>query len=131
MKNRILQVVTNRYFIAPMCLLVWISFFDSNDIFSQLASKRQLQKLKDEKSYYINKIQEVRVNYSELSSNPKTMEKYARERYFMKKQNEEIFLIVEEKRKKKSEHRWIPQTLRNFFSQPDPEESEIDTVLVD
>ncbi len=112
-------MITNRYFIAPMLLLVWVAFFDSNNIFSQLESRRQLQKLKDEKNYYADKIQEVRANYKELSSDPKTMEKYARERYYMKKQNEEIFLIVEETRKPAVEHTWIPKTLRDFFSKSD------------
>ncbi len=119
MKKRLIAIVTNRYFIAPMLLLVWVAFFDSNNIFSQLESRQQLQKLKDEKGYYADKIQEVRANYKELSSDPKTMEKYARERYYMKKQNEEIFLIVEETRKPPVEHTWIPKTLRDFFSKSD------------
>lgn len=115
--------MTNRYFIAPVLLLVWIAFFDSNNIFSQLESSKQLQKLKDEKAYYTEKILEVRSNYKELSTDPKTMEKYARERYYMKKQNEEIFLIVEENRKPPVEHTWIPKTLRDFFSKTDTAET--------
>ncbi len=119
MKKRFIGLVTSRYFIAPVLLLIWISFFDSNNIFSQMESQRQLQKLKDEKTYYSEKILEVRTNYKELSSDPKTMEKYARERYFMKKQNEEIFLIVEEQRKKPEESTWIPKTLRDLFGEKD------------
>lgn len=122
MRKRIVSIVTNRYFIAPALVLTYITFFDSNDIFSQMESRRQLQKLRDEKKYYQEKIQEVRDNYKELSTNPQTMEKYARERYYMKKANEEIFLLVEEETPKKEEDSWIPKTLRDFFSKPDSSE---------
>lgn len=127
MKKRFISVVSNRYFIAPVLMLVWIAFFDSNNIFSQMESRRQLQKLKDEKAYYAEKILEVRNNYKELSTDPRTMEKFARERYFMKKQNEEIFLIVEEERKKEEENSWIPKTLRDFFSRSDSAETPDET----
>lgn len=125
MKKRLVSIVTNRYFIAPMLVVVWVSFFDSNTLFSQFESRKQLQKLKDEKAYYNEKIIEVRTNFKELSTNPKTMEKYARERYFMKKQNEEIYLIVEETRKKPEVNKWIPKTLRDFFSKSDSSDVEI------
>ncbi len=104
-------------------MLVWILFFDANNFFTQLESRKQLQKLRDERVYYQEKILEVRNNYKELSSNPQTMEKYARERYFMKKNNEEIFLIVEETRQKPVENEWIPKTLRDFFSKKDSVEA--------
>lgn len=119
MKSRLIKVITNKYFLAPAFLLVWIFFFDANNFFTQLESRKQLQKLRDERVYYQERIEEVRKNYKELSSNPQTMEKYARERYFMKKSNEEIYLVVEESRKKPEENSWIPKTLRDFFSSSD------------
>jgi len=122
MKTRLLKVITNKYFLAPVLMLVWVFFFDANNFFTQLESREQLRKLRDERVYYQERIEEVRKNYKELSSNPQTMEKYARERYFMKKANEEIFLVVEESRKKAEEKTWIPKTLRDFFSKKDTTE---------
>lgn len=110
-------------------MLIYLCFFDNNDIFSQIASRRQLQKLREEKSYYRERIEEVRQNYRELSRDPKTMEKYARERYFMKKADEEIFLIVEDKSKIDHSDSWIPQTLRNFFGERDSAQLEVPEVI--
>ena len=89
------KIIRNKYFIAPAVMLVWVLFFDSNTIFSQMESRRQLRKLVEETNYYKNKISEVRKSYKDLSTDSRTMEKYARERYFMKKENEEVFLIQE------------------------------------
>jgi cell division protein FtsB len=116
MKARQLKLFTNKYFLSPLLLLLWITFFDTNHVFSQIESRRQLRKLLDEREYYKTRITEVRTSYKELSTNPQTMEKYARERYYMKRNNEEIFLIVEEERKEEEKTSWMPGFLTGIFS---------------
>ena len=87
--------ILNKYIITPFALFIWLLFFDSNDIISLLKSKAHLSDLKEEKVFYAKKIEESKTALTELSSDMQSLEKFAREKYYMKKENEEIFLIVE------------------------------------
>ena len=68
-------------------------FFDKNDVFTQSARKRQLKDLEESKQYYSDRIATERKELEELKSNPGTLEKYAREKYLMKRDNEDLFII--------------------------------------
>jgi len=70
-------------------------FFDKNDIFTQSARKRQLRDLQESKQYYSDRIATERKELEELKSNPGTLEKYAREKYLMKRDNEDLYIIPE------------------------------------
>ena len=72
------------------------AFFDKNDIFSQLELTKKLSVLNEEKKYYLNEIEYNKTDLKELRTNPKNLEKFAREKYLMKKDNEDIFVIVQE-----------------------------------
>ncbi|CAN5499478.1 septum formation initiator family protein [soil metagenome] len=85
---------TNKYLIASLIFLVWLLFFDRNDLFSQLSYRKDLKKIKAEKEYYLEEIDENKKDMKELMSDPEHLEKYAREHYLMKKDNEEIFLVL-------------------------------------
>jgi len=93
--KKVLPHLKNRYALALICFIVWISFFDRNDLISQRSYKNQLKKLRDDKEYYVQAISQSRHDYNELVSNNKNLEKFARERYLMKKDDEDIFVIVE------------------------------------
>ena len=71
-------------------------FFDANDFISQYRLKSKLKNLKDQKQYYLKKIEEVKKDREELLNNPELLEKFAREKYLMKKKGEDVFVIVEE-----------------------------------
>lgn len=77
-------------------LLIWMLFFDVNDVFTQMRMYRELARLGDEKKYYIQKLREVETERMEVMGNKKLIEKFAREKYLMKRPNEEIFVIVDE-----------------------------------
>ena len=77
-------------------LLVWMLFFDVNDVFTQIKMYRELARLADEKQYYVQKLREVEIERMEVMGNKKLIEKFAREKYLMKRPNEEIFVIVNE-----------------------------------
>lgn len=83
------------YFIISIAFLFWMLFIDSNDFLSQYKLTRQLKNLKQEKAYYTNKIEEVKKEREELLSNKELLEKFAREKYLMKKKTEDIYVIVE------------------------------------
>lgn len=86
----------NFYFIFGFFFLIWMLFIDANDFFTQYQLRDKLKTLEDEKAYYQEKIQEVREERQELLSDEELLEKFAREKYFMKKESEDLFIIVEE-----------------------------------
>ena len=94
MFRKILPILKNKYFIITAVFVAWILFFDKNNIISQSDLAKKLHKLKEDKSYYQKEIREDSVQLHELLTNPENLEKFARERYLMKRDSEEIFLIV-------------------------------------
>jgi cell division protein DivIC len=94
MLARVPKFFRNFYFITSLAFLVWMFFFDSNDFVTQYQTSRKLAILEEEKEYYLEKIAEVQKDRKELMSNPQLLEKFAREKYLMKKPTEELYLIV-------------------------------------
>jgi cell division protein FtsB len=77
-------------------LLVWMLFFDDNNVFVQFKMYRELSRLESETDYYAEKLREVEKEKVEVMGTPKLVEKFAREKYLMKKPQEELFVIVDE-----------------------------------
>ena len=86
----------NKYLIALGVFAVIMLFFDKNDVFTQSARKSQLRDLQESRQYYTERIATERKELEELKSNPGTLEKYAREKYLMKRDNEDLFIIPDE-----------------------------------
>lgn len=86
----------NKYFIASFAFIAWIIFFDRNDLLTQMQRNRELNDLQVSRQHYTDQIKDVRKELDQLTTNPEVLEKYARERYHMKKDNEELFLIPSE-----------------------------------
>jgi cell division protein DivIC len=93
MKSRIAKILTNKYLIATVFFVVWMLFIDQRDFFQQRERKAELEKLEMKKRYYQNEIDNARKTLNDLQTNPAALEKFARERYLMKKDGEEIFII--------------------------------------
>jgi cell division protein FtsB len=70
--------------------------FDDNDIWTQFKRRGELGRLEDEKVYYQEKLKDVQREREEVLGNPKLIEKYAREKYLMKKPKEEIYILVDD-----------------------------------
>ena len=68
-------------------------FFDHNDMLTQMDRRKELNALEKSKDYFTQQIAEERKSLQELKSNPAAIEKYAREKYLMKRDNEDIYLI--------------------------------------
>ena len=81
MQVRLPKFVKNFYFIFGVFFLVWMLFIDSNDVYSQFKLRNKLTTLEEEKSYYLARIEEVKKDREALFSNPKLLEKFAREQY--------------------------------------------------
>ncbi|WP_353959402.1 FtsB family cell division protein [Mucilaginibacter aquaedulcis] len=98
--KRLIDLLKNKFFLVTLAFVVWMIFFDRNDLFSQYEYRRQVNKLKAERDFYKAQTDEVNKELNELTSNPKQLEKFAREKYLMKKDNEDVFVIVHEKKDK-------------------------------
>ena len=91
---RLLKVIKNKYFLTMVGIIVWLLFFDKNDVFSQYELIKTCNKLRKEKSYYIAEIENNKTNLNELKTNKKSLETFSREKYLMKRDNEDIFVFV-------------------------------------
>ena len=83
----------NRYFLCLLFFVGWLTFFDRHNIFTQITLQQQLEKLKEDKVFYEQEITNVKADKRDLEQNT---EKFARERYHMKKANEDVYIIVKE-----------------------------------
>ena len=93
---QIISPFRNKFLLAGTGFIVWMLFFDRNDVFEQMDKGRELRELQESKTYYQQEIAAESKFAEELKNNPAIIEKFARERYFMKKDNEDLFIIQEE-----------------------------------
>jgi cell division protein FtsB len=97
--KRAVDLFKNKFFLVTVVFIVWMLFFDKNDLYSQYEQRQQLNKLEQERDFYTKETAQVSKDLDELTSNPAKLEKFAREKYLMKKANEDVFVIVKEKKK--------------------------------
>lgn len=93
---RLPRFMKSVYFVFTACFILWMVFLDTNDLLTQFRLTRQLEELQQEKSFYQKKIEEVKKDRNELMSDEELLEKFAREKYLMKKPSEDVYVIVEE-----------------------------------
>ena len=98
--RRLIDLFKNKFFIVTVAFIVWMLFFDRNDLVSQYEYHQQVNSLKEERDFYQKETDKVNKDLDELTSNPQKLEKFAREKYLMKKSNEDVFVIVKEKAQK-------------------------------
>ena len=95
--------VYNKYMFTFLGFLVWLSFFDKHDFILQHSYRKKLADLKHERDYYTEQIEKNKAEMQELFTNNRNLEKFAREKYYMKRDNEDVFVFVDENNKLLSE----------------------------
>lgn len=96
MMDNILLYLRNKYVYTFLIFLVWMLFFDPHNFIDQVRLNRTLNELEMEKQYYISQIEKDQQASFELITDTLTLEKFGREQYLMKRDNEDIYLIVDE-----------------------------------
>jgi cell division protein FtsB len=91
--KKIIPFVANRYFIACLAFVLWMLFFDQRNFFLQRDRAAELEKLEQAKGYYEKEISTTQDQLNNLQSNPGAVEKYARERYLLRRDGEEVYLF--------------------------------------
>lgn len=94
--KKILPYVKNKFILTIFIFIIWILFFDRNNLIDRAKELRHLKQLEKDRKYYIERIDKDTKRLEQLKTNNKNLEKFAREQYLMKKDNEDIFVIVEE-----------------------------------
>jgi cell division protein FtsB len=96
MLKKTFKFLKDKYIITTIIFAIWMIAIDKNNIIAQFKLVGDLNDLRDKKEYYLKEIEKDKQATYELNTNKKTLEKFAREKYLLKKENEDIFLIVKE-----------------------------------
>ena len=100
-KNRLKKswprLLLNKYVLSTLAFVIWISLIDGHNLISQKALKQTIQSLKGQKLKYKELIAEAKIERKDIEDKK---EKYAREKYFMHKENENVFIILNDKKEK-------------------------------
>jgi cell division protein FtsB len=84
-----------KYWLIALSALTWMTIFDSNNFLDLIRLRSEVNDLKEKRKYYTEEIVNVRKTEKELFSNKRNLEKFAREKYLMKKDNEDLFIVIE------------------------------------
>ena len=87
----------NKYLITFVVFLVWIFFIDTFDIITQIRMNNELKQLKEQQEFYKAEIEKDSTKVYNLNNNPEEQERFARERFLMKKDNEDVFIVRDKK----------------------------------
>jgi hypothetical protein len=91
--NKLPPPLRNRYFLTAVAFVAFMVFFDRHDLLTQVRLQSTVNKLEDDRVFYEEKIQEAEFERLDMDVNK---ERFARERYFMQKNDEEVFIIVDD-----------------------------------
>lgn len=98
MKQKLTRLVprwlNNRYGAGAGVLLLWILLFADYDLYTTLKLRSQLHKMRQQHAWYAEQIEHTREQLHELGSDQALLEKFAREKYLMKRDNEDVFVLV-------------------------------------
>ena len=95
MINKLPKPFRNFYFVAGLIFVFWMTLLDSNNLIARFQLSSKLNSLENEKEYYEEKIVEVEKDHNQLFGDRESLEKFAREKYLMKKESEDIYIVVE------------------------------------
>ncbi|HMN32739.1 MAG TPA: septum formation initiator family protein [Chitinophagaceae bacterium] len=83
----------NKFFIVTIVFIVWVTFFAQYDILSVKNQRQELNEMKEKIEYLHQEVEKQQNEKQLLENDSNTVERYAREKYFMKKDNEDIYMI--------------------------------------
>jgi cell division protein DivIC len=94
--KKIWPYVKNKYLLAFIFFAIWLIFFDQNNLIDRVVAVRKYHQMQQDKLYYQDKIKIDNRKLEELRTDRENLEKFAREQYLMKRDNEDIFIVKDE-----------------------------------
>ena len=89
-----LSFLKNKFLLAGSFFLVWMLFFNEKDLVTEIKRRDKLKELQKSEEHLSELIKDTKKELGQLKTNAQTIEKYAREKYLMKKDNEDLFIIA-------------------------------------
>lgn len=102
-KKKWFGILTNIYVLVLTAFVIWMAFFDTNSLLIHMELRKEIKKLEKTQEFLKEEIAKDKEIIEQLSD-PKELEKFARENYYLKKKNEEIYLIEYEDSTKQKEN---------------------------
>ncbi len=91
-KKKWFSILTNIYILILTVFVIWMIFFDTNSLLIHMELKKEINKLEKQKEFLKDEIEKDKEIIDRLSD-PEELEKFAREQYYLKKKDEEIYII--------------------------------------
>ncbi len=85
----------NKYVLTIFLFTIWLLFFDQNNMVDRMKMSGEIRQLEQDEQYYLEQIRKDSTRFHELTTDKDNLEKYAREQFLMKKENEDVFLVIE------------------------------------
>jgi len=95
MFRKVLKVIFNKYTITFVAFIVWMVFFDSDNILTRRHYHSKLNELKQERHFYLDEIRKDSTLTRQLLTDSLALEKYAREKYLMKRDMEDVYIVAD------------------------------------
>jgi hypothetical protein len=89
------RILINKFFLTTVAFVVWMVFFDSNNLITRNRLQEKLDVLNLEKQFYLQEIRKDSILTHQLMTDSTQLEKFARERYLMKKEKEDLYLVID------------------------------------
>ena len=93
--SRWFKVLKNKYFLVTFFFVLWVFFFDTNNLLRWYSDMKDVAAQERQKNYYKEAIRQTDEKLMELKSNKDSLEKFAREQYFFHESDEDLFIIEE------------------------------------
>ncbi|HNX87819.1 MAG TPA: septum formation initiator family protein [Paludibacteraceae bacterium] len=90
------HIILNKYVITLVVFFVFLIFFDDHNLINRWQTSRRIRGIEKEINFYQSEIDKNRKKMNEMQTSDKSLEKYAREQYYLKKDSEDVFIIREE-----------------------------------
>jgi len=95
MIKKVFSFFINKFFLITAAFVIWLLFFDSNNILNRLRYRDKLKELKQEKHFYLNEMKNDSILTQKLLNDSLELEKFAREKYMMKKDKEDVYIVID------------------------------------
>ena len=87
-------IIRNKYVFTGVAFLLWVSFFDENSLIDQVRGTHKVSQLEESMDFYSKEIRKSQEDLNVLATDQERLERFAREKYLMKKENEDIFVLT-------------------------------------
>jgi len=95
-RKPLLRILTNKYLLTILAFVVWLVFFDHNNLIFRKRVNAEIRQMELQREYYLEEIKQNLALRDLLTNDLDAVESFGREKYLMKRPNEDIYLIIED-----------------------------------